>query len=408
MFGKNIKLNILIVTQYFWPENFKINDLALFFVEKGHKVSVLTGFPNYPEGLIYPEFKKNKKKYNNYKQIKIYRAPIVPRGKSKITLILNYLSFVVSSICFVLFKLKKKNFDIVFTAQYSPVFVALPSILICKLNNIKHLIWVQDLWPETLLDLKIIRKRFLYLLLKNIVGYIYKNSDLILVQSKEFIKTIKINYKLNNIKYMPNWPEDIFLNSVKNKKKITKKNFNIVFTGNIGKAQDFNNIIRAANILKKYKNIYWNIYGAGSELSFTKQKVMSLRLERNFIFHGNKTLNFMPRAMAESDILIITMVKSKFLSKTIPGKFQSYLTAYKPIVGMVDGVTNKIIKHNRIGLVTSSGNFKDFAKNILKIYKSKPIIREKYKHKAFQYYQSNFDKNMILNNLQCIMREVIK
>jgi len=408
MFGKKSKLNILIVTQYFWPENFKINDLALFFVEKGHKVSVLTGFPNYPKGLIYPEFKKNKKKYNNYKQIKIYRAPIIPRGKSKITLILNYLSFVVSSICFVLFKLKKKNFDIVFTAQYSPVFVALPSILLCKLNNIKHLIWVQDLWPETLLDLKILKKRFLYLLLKNIVGYIYKNSDLILVQSKEFIKIIKINYKVNNIRYMPNWAEDIFLNNNKNKKKISKKNFNIVFTGNIGKAQDFNNIIRAAKILKRYKNIYWNIYGAGSELSFVKQKVISLRLERNFIFHDNKTLNFMPRAMAESDILIITMIKSKFLSQTIPGKFQSYLTAYKPIVGMINGATNKIIKQNKIGLVTSSGNFKDFAKNILKIYKSKPIIREKYKHKAFQYYQSNFDKNVILNNLQCIMREVIK
>jgi glycosyltransferase involved in cell wall biosynthesis len=116
----------------------------------------------------------------------------------------------------------------------------------------------------------------------------------------------------------------------------------------------------------------------------------------------------MPRAMAESDILIITMVKSKFLSKTIPGKFQSYLTAYKPIVGMIDGVTNKIIKHNRIGLVTSSGNFKDFAKNILKIYKSKPIIRAKYKKIVFQYYSSNFDKNKILNNLECIMKEVIK
>lgn len=408
MFGKKNKLNLLIVSQYFWPENFRINDLALFFAKKGHNVTVLTGYPNYPEGLIYPKFKENKKKFDNYKKIKIYRAPIIPRGKNKITLLLNYLSFVLSSIYFVLFELKKKNFDIVFTAQYSPVFVAFPSILISKLNNIKHLMWVQDLWPETLLDLKTIRKGYAYSLLKKIVRYIFQNTDLIFVQSKGFIKIIKKNYNIKNIKYLPNWPEDIFARSRRKTKTKSKKQFNIVFTGNIGKAQDFDNIIKAALILKKYDKIYWNIYGGGSELSAAKQKLKSLDLDRNFTFHGNKPLNAMPRVMEQSDILIITMIKSKFLNKTIPGKFQSYLASSKPIVGMIDGVTNKIIKDSKIGLVSSSGNYQSFAKNILKFYKLKSHMRGKYQRKVFQYYFANFNKNKILNNLQCVMRELAK
>jgi len=403
MYGKKVKLKILIVTQYFWPENFRINDLALYFAKKGHQVIVLTGLPNYPEGEIFLKFKKNKKKYLKLKNIKIIRVPIIPRKKNIFFLFLNYLTFSISSIFFSIWKLKNKNFDIVFTCQYSPVFVALTSILLCKIKKIKHLIWVQDLWPETLLDLKVLKKGIIYSILKKIVNFIFKNSDIIFVQSKEFIKIIEKNYKLKNIKYLPNWCEDIFIN---NKKKFpfkkSKKQFNIVFTGNVGKAQDFNNIIKAANYLKKYSNFYWHIFGGGSDLELSKQNIKTLKLEKNFIFYDRKSLDLMPSVLSAADILVITMMKSSYLKKTIPGKLQAYLTAKKPIVGMIDGITNNIINQNKLGLAAAAGDYKNFAKNIVRMYKLKEK-KNMYKNNTYKYYNKNFNKEKNLSFLEKII-----
>ena len=315
------------------------------------------------------------------------------------------MSFIVSSIFFSFFRLKNHNFDIIFTCQYSPVFVALTSIFISKLKNIKHLIWVQDLWPETLLDLKVLKKGTAFSILKKLVNYIFKNSDVILVQSKKFIKIIKKNYKIQNIEYLPNWCEDIFINNKSNfffKKKI-KDQFNIVFTGNIGKAQDFKNIIKTANKLKKYNNFCWHIFGSGSELEQSKQRIKFLRLEKNFIFYGRKPINVIPSILSAADILIITMVKSSFLKTTIPGKFQSYLTANKPIIGMIDGITNDIIKQNKIGLVSGSGDYKNFAKNIVNIYNQKKSSKNTYKTIPYKYYKNNFDKKKNLDGLEKII-----
>ena len=410
MFGKKHKLRILIVSQYFWPENFRINDLAIYFSKKGHNVTVLTGWPNYPSGAIYKDFKKNKKKFNYLQNIEILRVPIISRGNTKLFLVANYISFFLSSIFLSLYKLKNRKFDLVFTSQYSPVFIGLTSIFICKLKKIKHVIWVQDLWPETLLDLKILKKKGIpYLILKKIVNYIFCNSDYIFAQSVEFIKIIRKNYKLKNILYLPNWAEDIFLKSQKKKIKNLKNNkLNLVFTGNIGQAQDFNSIINAAKLLKGEKNIYWRIYGDGRMYNEVKDNVKRYRLNKNFIFYGKKPLNQMPKILNSSDALIITMVKSKFLNKTIPGKFQAYLTAKKPIIGMIDGVTNNIIKMNNIGVTSKSGDFRGFVKNIYKIYKSSLSKRNYYGQNAYQFYLKNYEKKNNLDLLEQKIYQIIK
>jgi colanic acid biosynthesis glycosyl transferase WcaI len=275
--------------------------------------------------------------------------------------------------------------------------------MISKIKKIKHLIWVQDLWPETLLDLKILKKGTVYSILKKIVNYIFKNCDIIFVQSKEFIEIIQKNYKLKNIIYLPNWCEDIFFN---NKSKFffkkTKDQFDIVFTGNIGKAQDFKNIIKAANNLKKYTNFYWHIFGSGSELESSKKKIRLLKLENNFIFYGRRPLDTMPSILSAADILIITMIKSRFLNKTIPGKFQTYLSAKKPIVGMIDGITKDIINRYKLGLASGSEDYKDFAKNIVSVYEQKSKINI-YKINSHNYFKKNYSKKKILDNLEKII-----
>ena len=185
-------MRILIVTQYFWPENFRINELCQEFTHLKHDVTVLTGYPNYPKGEIYKDFLKDKKKFNKYKKAKIIRVAIFPRKKNKLTLSLNYLSFLFNSIVFGYFKLKREKFDIVFTFQLSPVTVGITSAFFSKLNNCPNVLWILDLWPNTLVALNIIKKDWQINLFKILVNWIYSNCDVILAQSKSILEEIKI------------------------------------------------------------------------------------------------------------------------------------------------------------------------------------------------------------------------
>ena len=193
-------MKILIVSQYYWPENFRINEISSELKKEGNDVVILTGYPNYPEGKINDDFLKNPLKYSNYKGIKIIRVPIIPRGKKNLQLIFNYFSFVVSAIFIGIFKLRKYSFDMIFVFQTSPVFVGIPSSLIAFIKKCPQVFYVLDLWPETLTALGIIKSKWQLLIIRNIVKLIYSRCDLILVQSKKFVKEIK-KYSKNKVLY---------------------------------------------------------------------------------------------------------------------------------------------------------------------------------------------------------------
>jgi len=281
-------MRILIVTQYFWPEEFRINDIAKHFSEKGHQVDVVTGEPNYPSIEIYEEYKRNKKKYSNYAGVNIIRVPIVLRGSgSPFKLFLNYLSFVLSAILFGSYKIRKKKYDIVFTFATSPITVAIPAIFFSLLKNCKHVLWVLDIWPDILRELKIINNKFILYLLKKIVNFIYSKSDVILAQSKGFESIISENVAdKSKVYYFPAWSEDLskydkedILLDLKN----YKNKFNIVFTGNIGEAQNFENIIRTAEIVKNEKDLQWLIIGTGRKLEEYTELVKKKKYKKFFI-----------------------------------------------------------------------------------------------------------------------------
>ena len=241
-------MRILIITQYFWPENFRINEVSEELVKLGHEVLILTGYPNYPKGEIYSEFKKDYNKFSQYKGTEIIRVPILSRKKNNITLALNYISFLLNSIFVGYFKLKGKEFDIIFTCQLSPVTIGITSAFFSKIRNIPQIFWVQDLWPDTLVALNILSKNWQIKLFKILVNWIYSRCDLILAQSKNILKEIK-NYSSvkDNIYYFPTWGEsDLFLKIASPAPEIKPKDiFTIVFAGNIGEAQDLPNIIKA-------------------------------------------------------------------------------------------------------------------------------------------------------------------
>ena len=213
------KLRLLILTQYFWPENFLINDLALYLTKKNIKVDVVTGYPNYPEGKIYKNFFRKKKKFSRLDKVNIYRVPTIPRKKNKFFLFLNYLSYCLFSSFFVIFILKKK-YDIVFTYQISPITVGLPSILLRTIKKVPHVMWVQDLWPDTVIDLNIFKSKIIQNLIRLISLKIYQNCDHIITQSRMIEKKLNLYLKKKiPITTVRNWLEGN-LNLKKSKLKI--------------------------------------------------------------------------------------------------------------------------------------------------------------------------------------------
>ena len=264
-------MKILFVTPHFFPENFRINDFAFEFAKRGHNISVLTGIPDYPEGNFftgYGIFKKNKENYNG---VKIYRAPLISRGSgSNIRLSIHYLSLMLGSIFTSLFLINKK-FDVIFVFQTSPILIAIPAIIIKKIKQIPICLWVLDLWPESVKSAGKIKNDFIPILLTPLIKLIYNNVDKILVSSNGFINSIvKKGINKNKLDFFPQWAEPIFQpidkkNIIYNN-QIDQKKFNVMFAGNIGKAQDFPAIINAAELLKNNTNIQWIVLGGGSKL----------------------------------------------------------------------------------------------------------------------------------------------
>jgi glycosyltransferase involved in cell wall biosynthesis/UDP-N-acetyl-D-mannosaminuronic acid transferase (WecB/TagA/CpsF family) len=344
---------VLIVTQYFWPEYFRVNDLAIGLSENNIEVDVLTGYPNYPQGFIYPEFLKNRRAYKKLKNINIYRVPIYPRKSGdKISLTLNYLSFVFSGIFIGFVKLRKKNYDYVITFATSPILSALVAIFFSKLKRSKHFLWVLDLWPQVLIDLNIIKNNSLiHKLFKIIVKFIYTNSDLILCQSLSFKKEIFLidNKFKKKLIYFPSWPEELpQTNNGFSEYKFDKNYLNILFAGNIGESQNFEYVIKLFNNLKNDK-IRLYVIGEGRNFNWLKNKKEINKLD-NIILLGQKKFNDIQYYFINCAVLLISLVYKQTFNSTIPGKFQTYLQYNKPILGLLGGETSQIINKYNIGL----------------------------------------------------------
>ena len=360
-------MKILIVSQYFWPEYFRINDLAKELSKNKMEVDVLTGLPNYPHGKIFDEYKKNKKNYSRLDDVNIYRIPIIPRfSGSNINLFFNYISFLVSGIVFGLFKLRKNKYNFVITYATSPILVALISILICKIKKIKHFIWVQDLWPHVLNDLNIVKKdSFFYKIFEKLVIFIYKNSDVILCQSISYKrKIISLDNSLRDkLVYFPSWPEDQ-INYDNNENSIfDKKNLNILFTGNIGESQNFKFILKIIKELKQ-ANIIWHIIGEGREFKTLQDEKKINNLDK-LILYGIKKFDDIQVYFKQADLLLISLKKGDTYESTIPGKFQTYLQYRRPILGILGGETYDLIKKYKLGFAYYNQDEKFIANQLL-------------------------------------------
>lgn len=397
---------ILIVSQYFWPEEFRINDLAQTLKNKGFEVEVLTGLPNYPEGILFKGYRSRFYQTEEWNGIKIHRIKEIPRGNSSLRLALNYVSFLFFGLIHLIFK-SYNNFDRVLVYQLSPPFVGFFGIILKYKHKIKTIFYIQDLWPESISDTNSgIGIRPVLYVLDNMMRLFYSYSDSILTQS-DYMKDFLINkYDLNPRKIfsVPTTVENIFESEelpITQNSSFNKKKFNIVFTGNIGKAQDFDNVLKIGELLKNQgqSKIHFHIIGEGRDKNRVEKLAKSKKLDDIFTFYGKLPLSSMPSILRQSDALLITLKSSIVFEKTIPAKLQGYMTAGKPILGMCSGITKKIIEISNSGFCVSSGDYLSFVENTQELMNLKKSEIDLFGKNAKEYFDKHFAREKIYSKL---------
>jgi len=402
-------MKILIVSQYFWPESFRINDLVVALKERGHEVTILTGKPNYPQGKIYKGYRFWGYKKERYEGMQVIRVPLIPRGNSSgLRLAINYLSFVIFSSAYLLFW--KRHFDVSITFAVSPITAVFPAILHKKLYKSKVCLWVQDLWPESISAAGKIRSGFLMRVLNKMVRFIYKSSDRILVQSEAFRGSIlEKGVDTSKIKYVPNWAEDLFIDTEVNAdkyKNLVPPGFIVMFAGNMGESQDFDSILKAATLTRNNTEIKWLIIGDGRKRKFVDSEVKRLGLEETFFTLGRFPVEEMPHLFVHADIMLISLKDEYIFSLTIPSKIQSYMAFGKPVLTMVNGIGSSIIQEADCGYISYAGDYVTLANNAIAACACTKELLVMKGENGRRYYLQNFSKEKIIDNLLDICKEL--
>jgi len=397
-----LKKHILVITQYFYPEQFRINDICTEWVKRGYKVTVITGIPNYPQGKYYDGYGLFKKRKETYNGIEIIRIPLIPRGNNAIMLALNYVSFVVSGLFWKAFT--KIKADYVFIFEVSPMTQALPGIWYAKKRKIPCYLYVQDLWPENVEIITGIKNKKIIGAIGKMVDYIYRGCTRIFTTSESFVKSIhERGVPLGKIEYWPQYAEDFYipLEEMRLPEIPEDDAFNIIFAGNIGTAQGLDILPKAAEIIKTRteKKIRFNIVGDGRFKNEFASIVDSKGLNNMFNFIPKQPATRIPEFMAANDAAFLSLTDSPLFAMTIPAKLQSYMACGIPNIASAAGETAKIIKESSSGVCGRPGNAEELADNIIRLSsKSKEELKQ-LGDNAREYYDSHFNKNILLDKM---------
>lgn len=395
-------MRILILTQYFWPENFIINDIALALRERGHAVTILTGKPNYPSGKFLIGYSFINKSLEYWNDIKVLRSPIIPRGKANgLHLFLNYISFAIFSSIRLLFI--RDKFDKIFVYEPSPITVGIPAIFAKLKFNAPIYFWVQDLWPESISAAGGIKNKRLLSLLNWLTKFIYKHSRKVLVQSKAFIPYIlKQNVAESKLIYFPNSTESFYeeLKADEDFKKKLPDGTKLMFAGNIGESQSFGTLLKAALLLKNEKvQVQWLVLGEGRMKEFVNQQIIDLGLQDIFHLLGAYPRTEMPKYFSCADALLVSLKKDPIFSYTIPSKIQSYLACGKPILASLDGEGSRIIEEAKAGFTSPSDDPVALSDIIKKFLKLNTDERRLLGVNARTYFNNEFQRDLLVDKL---------
>ncbi len=402
--GEN-ELRVLILSQYFWPESFRINEVAASLTQVGCDVTVLTGQPNYPEGRTFPGFRAWRGglqpiEKSGFPGCVLYRVPIIPRGAAKaIGLAANYLSFVVTATTFGAWYLRRQKFDVIFVYGISPILQAIPGVLLKRNKSAALVTWVQDLWPQSLEVTGFVKSSRLLAMVSRLVRWIYRNSDLILVQSESFVSSVRVLAEKTPVKYHPNPGEAAFDAPSVQPVLALEPGFNVVFAGNLGTVQALETVVDAAQLLLPYEDVRIVLIGSGSRGEWMRSEAARRNLS-NLRFPGRMPPEAMPGILRQASALLLTLSRSTILSQTIPSKVQAYLAAGRPIVASLDGEGARIVQEAEAGAICPAEDAAALAEAILRLRNMPAQELCRMGEAGRRYYCQHFDPTELAKQLK--------
>lgn len=399
-------MKVLVVSQYFWPESFRVNEIVSELTTRGHEVTVLTGRPNYPEGAVHPDYLASPERFSQYCKAEVLRLPLRPRGQGSLQLLLNYWSFVFWGCVLGPWKLRGRKFDAIFVFETSPITSALPAILLKWIKRAPLTMWVLDLWPDTLKAVGIVKSDRALQIVGLLCRFIYSQCDLILGQSRAFVEPIRRwAGSTEKFRYFPAWSEEIFNAQTDTIDPAPEMgahtgHFKIVFAGNIGEAQDFPSVLQAALLTRDRPDIHWLIVGDGRAAPQLRADIQRFDLATTVFMLGRYPVERMPSFFVSADALLVSLKPEPIFGMTIPGKVQSYLAAGKPLLGMLDGEGARVIVESDSGLVAPSGDAHSLAKHAIALADMGPDQRTQMGTNGRRYVDCHFKRTELISQLE--------
>lgn len=401
-------MKVLLVTQYFYPENFKSNDIAFELVKRGYEVTVLTGIPNYPQGVFFQGYGFFSKRTEKIQGVKVRRAWLIPRGKGGgMRLVLNYFSWAFFASLYAFFLSLFHKYDLVLVHEPSPITQGIPAIVVKKMQRIPLCFWVLDLWPESLISAGGIRNKYVISFFAKMVKWVYDSSDKILISSKGFRQSIleKGDFE-SKLVYFPNWAENIFSSLCESSLPVLPEGFIVMFAGNMGEAQDLEHVMRSTLSLKENKEIKFVFVGDGRKKTWVDDFIIKNSLADTVFTLGRYPLEMMPSLFSKADVMLLSLKDEAIFNLTVPAKLQTYMASGKPIVAMINGEGENIVREVNCGLTVKAGDSEQLAEAIIKLERMSLEKRMQLGKNGQEYYRENFTLEKCMNNLCHIIQDI--
>lgn len=397
-------MKLLIITPHFYPENFKVNDMAFELKRRGHDVSVMTPIPDYPQGKFYKGYGIFRRRKEIINGVKVHRSLIVPRHNgTSFWLALNYISYTFFASLKSLWYGVTKKYDAVIVHEPSPILVGLPAIIIKKIQGIPIHFWVLDLWPESLtaaggIDSKLILSPF-----EKMTRWVYKNCKTILIGSKGYKKSIcsKGDFK-DKIHYFPNWVEDCLVKKGTIETPELPEGFNVMIAGNMGDAQDLPHVMNAAKQLKGM-GVNFIFVGDGRKKEYVLNFAKENGIENQIYCIGRFPLEAMPTLFSKADLLFMALKDTPIFAMTVPSRLQAYMSSGKPVVAMINGEGADLIEEADCGWSVAAGNSKGLADLLLRLSKGNPETLIQKGQNGKVYSETHFKFKDCMDHLESII-----